>query len=97
MDWPRALVYEGLNPEQKWIFRCTGYGDVLPRADGVPLNPTRHNREIGGIKEFPVPPELTRDGSLRITFDPVPNEENLNWRQQSRLAETWLIPDAENP
>ncbi|HPO31278.1 MAG TPA: hypothetical protein PKX28_08545, partial [Candidatus Hydrogenedentes bacterium] len=97
MDWPRALVYEGLNPAQKWIFRCTGYGDVLPRADGVPLNPTRHNREIGGIKEFPVPPELTRDGSLVITFDPVPNEENLNWRQQSRLAETWLFPDAENP
>jgi len=97
MDWPRALVYDGLDPDRQWVFRCTGYGDVLPRADGTPLKATRHSREIRGIKEFPVPRELTQDGSLTVTFDPVPNEEHLNWRQQSRLAETWLIPTADTP
>ena len=97
MDWPHALVYHGLDPAVRWVFRCTGYGKVLPRADGMPLQPARDDRDIGGIKEFPVPPELTRDGVLTVTFDPVPNEEHLNWRQQSRLAETWLIPVPDHP
>jgi len=97
MDWPRALVYNGLDPAVKWVFRCTGYGEVLPRADGMSLQPRRYDREIGGIKEFLIPPELVLDSSLTVTFDPVPNEEHLNWRQQSRLAETWLIPISDNP
>ncbi|MBI3851368.1 MAG: hypothetical protein HY298_13990 [Verrucomicrobia bacterium] len=26
-----------------------------------------------------------------LTFDPLPDEAHLNWRQQSRVSEVWLL------
>jgi len=43
------------------------------------------------IKEFPVAPEYVKDRKLVLTWDPPVNEEHLNWRQRSRLAEVWVI------
>ena len=42
------------------------------------------------FKEYAVPREALADGRLVVTFDPI-DEANLNWRQQSRLSEAWLI------
>jgi hypothetical protein len=52
--------------------------------------PTLDGRQIGEVKEFPVPRGLYRDGSITLTFDPT-FEPSLNWRVQSRLTEVWLI------
>ena len=90
MDWPLGLRYEGLDPQAHYVVRTTGYRDCLLKANGVRLTPTLDGREIGEIKEFPVPPELTRDRCLLLTFD-VPHEPDLNWRLQSRLCEVWLL------
>ena len=49
--------------------------------------------DIGEFKEFPVPVELLKDGKLVLTFDPLPDEVHLNWRQQSRVSEVWLLKD----
>jgi hypothetical protein len=90
MDWPLALVYVALDPQADYVLRLTGCGEAFVRANGESLKPTLYGKEIGQIKEFPIPRELIKDGSLRITFD-RPQEEELNWRQQSRLAEAWLL------
>jgi hypothetical protein len=37
-----------------------------------------------------VPPEALADGRIVVTLDPL-DEAHLNWRQQSRLSEAWLI------
>ena len=91
MDWPKALVYDGLNTDRNYVLRLTGRGDALPRADDHPLQPSKYSKEIGQFKEFPVPKQLTADGALRVTFDP-PNEPGINWRYSSMLTEAWLIP-----
>jgi hypothetical protein len=91
MDWPKALVYDGLDASRSYLLRLTGRGDALPRADGQPLKPSKYTKEIGQFKEFPIPPKLTADGQLRITFDP-PKETGINWRYSSMLTEAWLIP-----
>jgi hypothetical protein len=60
------------------------------KADDQELAPTRYGKENGDIKEYPVPKELTADGELLV----MPSAERLsgvNWRQQPRLAEAWLI------
>ncbi len=90
MDWPLGLRYFGLDPEADYVVRTTGYGDCHLRANGVRVAPTADGREIGDVKEFPLPRRLTRDGILTLTFD-VPFEPGINWRQQSRLSEVWLI------
>jgi len=90
MDWPLGLRYEGLDPEASYTVRTTGLRDCLLKANGVGLEPTLDGREIGEIKEFPVPKELHQEGVLILTFD-VPNEPELNWRVQSRLTEVWLL------
>lgn len=91
MDILNGLVYTALDPQAAYVFRCTGYGDAKVRANGELLTPMRYDKEIGGIKEFPVPSALLAEGRLFITFDPL-DEAHLNWRQQSRIAEAWLIP-----
>jgi len=93
MDWPEALTYAGLDPDADYVVRVTGYGDCFLRANGLRLVPSVYGRQLGEIKEFPVPPGLYRDGVLTVTFDPT-FEPNLNWRVQSRLCEVWLLRTA---
>ena len=90
MDWPLGLRYEGLDDQAQYVVRTTGLRDCLLRANGVRIDPAKDGREIGEIKEFLIPKELTQSRSLTLTFD-VPQEPDLNWRLQSRLTEVWLI------
>ncbi len=87
---PHKLLYQELDPGATYTFRLTGFGEAKPRADGVPLTPTRYGKEEGAIKEFVVPQMLSEDGVVEITFDEL-DESHLNWRVKSRLAEAWLI------
>ncbi len=91
MDWPLGLTYHHLDPQASYRVRLTGYGQAKLRADGTLLTPTIQGKEVGEIKEFPVPANLTQDGKLVLTFDPLTDEGHLNWRQQSRVSEVWLL------
>jgi hypothetical protein len=93
-DWPDEMRYRNLDPEAEYLLRMTGYGEAFVVADGQRLSPTQYGKEIGEIKEFPVPRALTQDGKLSVVFE-RPEESHLNWRQQSRLAEMWLIQRSE--
>jgi hypothetical protein len=93
LRWPIAVVYEGLDPKARYTVRVTGQGDSVLRGDGRLLTPGRYSREIGEFKEFAVPPELTADGRLRLTWDDI-DESHLNWRRQSSVAEAWLLKEA---
>jgi hypothetical protein len=93
-DWPLGLKYHGLDPAASYRVRLTGYGQTKLRANGQLLTPTSAARhEIGEFMEFPVPAELLKHGRLVLTFDPLPDEAHLNWRQQSRVSEVWLLKD----
>lgn len=93
MDWPLGLAYHGLDPQASYRVRLTGYGQTRLRGNGQLLTPTRNGTAIGEFKEFPVPTDLLKAGKLRLTFDPLPEEAKLNWRQQSRVSEVWLLRD----
>jgi len=74
--------------------RLTGYGQAKLRANGQLLESSDAARHtIGEVKEFSVPASLLTDGKLVLTFDPLPDEADLNWRQQSRVSEVWLLKD----
>jgi hypothetical protein len=90
MDWPEGLRYIGLDPNADYVFKTTGVSSCLPRANGIRLIPAVDGREVGDVKEFPIPRLAYREGHLTITFD-VPFEPGINWRQTSRLSEAWLI------
>jgi hypothetical protein len=90
MDWPIAVRYEHIDPNAEYVVRITGYGDALTRINGQRVAPTVYGRGIGEVKEFPVPREAVRSGQITVTWD-TPNEAHLNWRQQSRLTEIWLL------
>ena len=91
MDWPLALAYGHLDSRASYRIRLTGFGQALIRANGQLLTATVSGREVGEFKEFEVPPALVKDGKLRLTFDPPTGETGLNWRDQSRLSEVWLL------
>ena len=89
--WPTAMVYEGLDPNATYVVRSSGAGQALLRIDGERVMPTADGRNMGDIKEFPVPAAALKDRKLILTWDPPTGEGGLNWRQKSRLAEVWLI------
>ncbi len=91
MDWPLAVRYENLDPESGYIVRMTGYGQALTYMNGQKIEPVKYGMEIGEIKEFAVPVEIVKSGQLIVTWKKPNDEEHLNWRQQSRVAEIWLL------
>lgn len=90
LRWPSAMRYDHLDTSAHYIVRVTGYGESLLRANGILLKPSLYNKGVGEIKEFPVPPEISKSGTLLLTWDNI-DEEHLNWRQHSRVTEVWLI------
>lgn len=90
MDWPIALRYENLDPKGSYLVRMTGYRDSLLRLDGEPAKATLYGKGFGEFKEYPVESKHLADGKLTLTWD-TPEESHLNWREQSRVTEVWLI------
>jgi len=90
MDWPKALVYEGLDPEADYVLRVTGRGDAIPVVDGEPLQPAAYGKAPGDLKEFPVPRRLYESGRLVVKWRRPPDGD-VNWRQASILTEVWLM------
>lgn len=87
---PASLEYSDLDPQAKYLLRFSGFGELKPRANGQALTPSKYETAMNTIKEYPVPPELVSSGKLSVTFDNV-YLQGVNWRQQPRLAEAWLI------
>lgn len=85
-----TLAYEKLDPDSDYLIRVSGYGEALLRANGQRLTPTKYEKGYEEFKEFPLPGDLICDGKLEIRFD-KPDEEHLNWRQQSRVTDVWVI------
>lgn len=90
MRWPIGLQYNDIDSTATYTIRINGTGECLLKVNGQRVAPSRYGREAGVVKEFPVPQELVRSGRLLLTFDDI-NEDFLNWRQQSRIHEVWLI------
>ncbi|HWV29937.1 MAG TPA: hypothetical protein VN038_09805 [Dyadobacter sp.] len=84
------LDYDNLDPRARYIIRVAGEGDALLRVDGKRLSPIVYNKESETFKEWIVPLSLTQDGKISVTFD-GPEESQLNWRKQSKIADVWLI------
>lgn len=85
-----ALDYENLDPGARYTLRVVGFGEALLRVDGQRLEPTVYNRQADTVKEWVVPLTATQDGRIQVTFD-QPEESHLNWRQNSRISDIWLI------
>jgi hypothetical protein len=90
VDWPLGLAYERLDPAASYRVRMTGYGEAKLRLNGAPAIATFYGKGIGEFKEFAVPSSLLKEGKLVLTFDKL-DEGHLNWRQQSRVSEVWLL------
>ncbi|MCA9103677.1 MAG: hypothetical protein KDA63_21135 [Planctomycetales bacterium] len=91
MNYPDAVVYEGLDPSANYVVRMSGFGRFLLRIDGELLDGDDERFEMGEICERAVPGALLADRRLELTWDSPSDEGDLNWRKQSRLAEVWLI------
>lgn len=89
--WPESMVYEGLDPKGAYLVKTSGYGKALLKIDGTRVQPAVDGREMTEFKEFPVPADCLVDGRLELTWDKAGDEAHVNWRQQSRLAEVWLL------
>ena len=92
MGWPTAVVYEGLDPDAKYVVRMTGLGTLSPRIDGESVGTNQPARvELGQFVDVPVPSGVLEDRKLVLTWDRPTDEGHLNWRQRSRLTEIWLL------
>lgn len=89
--WPRRMVYEGLDPNGVYTVRTGGQGQSLLSIDGKRVAPLTAGKKMGEFYEFAVPAELVQDRRIVLTWEIPSDEEDLNWRQKSRLAEVWLL------
>jgi hypothetical protein len=88
-NFPR-LEYTGLDPNGRYMIRIAGYGEALLRVDGERIDPILYNKGLEEFKEFLVPQKYVCDGKLEVSFD-QPEESHLNWRQQSKVCDIWLL------
>jgi hypothetical protein len=95
MRWPLSMEYTNIDTSAMYTVRISGIGESLLKINGQRVAPSRYGRKAGEIKEFPVPPSIIKQGKLVLTWDDI-NEDFLNWRQQSRVSEVWLVKGAVN-
>lgn len=50
---------------------------------------------MDAYKEVQLPHDAIKERKLVLTWNKPTNEEHLNWRQHSRIAEVWLLKNAE--
>jgi glycerophosphoryl diester phosphodiesterase len=93
MNYPEAVVYEGLDPDATYTVRCGGYGQFLLVIDGEDAAAPARRAEMGANQDFHVPSRHLQDRKLIWTWKQPTDESHLNWRQHSRLAEIWLLKD----
>lgn len=91
MNYPEAVVYEGLDPDADYVVRCGGLGQFLLRVDGERVEIQHERAELGEARDFPVPQKHLADRKIELTWDRPGGESHLNWRQHSRLCEIWLL------
>lgn len=91
MDFPEAVVYAGVDPNATYKVRLTGYGQMLLKIDGERVQGDKPKIVHGEFVEFDVPKKALEDRRIELTWDRPTDEALLNWRQQSRLAEAWLL------
>ena len=84
------LVYEDLDPQGRYIIRIAGEGDALLRVNGYRIDPIIYNKDFETFKEFVIDRRLVSTGKITVTFD-IPEESHLNWRQQSKICDVWLL------
>ena len=96
MRWPLAMEYSSIDTTATYTVRIAGVGESLLKINGQRVAPSRYGREAGDIKEFPVPKVLVQQGKILLTWDDI-NEDFLNWRNQSRVSEVWLIKETAHP
>ena len=53
VDFPEAVVYEGLDPKASYVVRTTGYGRALLRVNGKRVQATEDGRGSASSKFFP--------------------------------------------
>ncbi|WP_339903839.1 hypothetical protein [uncultured Cyclobacterium sp.] len=87
-----TLEYHDLDPNASYLIRVSGFGEALLRANDQRLVPTKYEKGFEEFKEFPLPKDLIKEGTLKLSFD-KPDEEHLNWRKQSRVTDVWLIKE----
>jgi hypothetical protein len=85
-----GLEYPDLDPNGRYIIRISGHGDALLRVDGERIEPTIYNKGLEEFKEFPISQKFVSDGKIEVSFD-QPEESHLNWRQQSKVCDIWLL------
>ncbi len=90
MRWPSKMEYTQIDTNAEYIIRINGQGDSFINVNGQKVSPSVYSKKIGEFKEFPIPKELYKNGSITITWDNI-NEDNMNWREQSNVNEVWLI------
>jgi hypothetical protein len=89
--FPHEMAYDGLDPNAKYVVRTTGAGQSNLRINGERVTPTIDGSKMGEFKEFSVDPKFLKTSRIVLTWDKPVGEENLNWRDKSRLAEVWLL------
>ena len=88
---PKEMAYDGLDSSATYVVRTTGAGQSNLRINGERVPPTIDGSKMGEFKEFLVDPKFLKAGKIVLTWDKAVGEENLNWRDKSRLAEVWLL------
>jgi hypothetical protein len=84
------IKYDKLDPAARYRIRIFGSGEALLRVDGHRLSPLLYNKDPNTFKEWIVPLEVSRNGTIEVTFD-IPEESDLNWRQHSKISAIWLL------
>lgn len=84
------LEYADLDPNGRYLIRVSGFGEALLRVDGERVEPLLYNKGLEEFKEFLISQKYVSDGKLEVSFD-QPEESQLNWRQQSKVCDIWLI------
>ncbi|MFO1020898.1 MAG: hypothetical protein U0903_09410 [Planctomycetales bacterium] len=92
-NMPGGIIYNGLDSSSPYIVKLFSQRSSPLVIDGKKAKLIKTGETYDKVTEqiFEVPEEASKDGKITLTWEALPDEVNMNWRQRHYVTDIWVM------
>jgi len=90
---PSGITYSDLDQSAPYVVKLFAQRESPLVIDGVKAKLLKKGAQYDQVTEqiFEVPAEAVQDGAIKLTWETLPDEVNMNWRNRHYVTDIWVM------